>query len=187
MTTLDPRAKLSFIDSCKEHLFAKSKVELLIMLRDMIVENSNSLKNDSEFMGYNGRVFSMQLTNRERGKPHNRHRRSTSNRPYVAPINVMKMDLRDRMDEYLQEEKYIENAEAVASTYLVRVLNTTDRLSDLYELLPESLAPVLKKHEEQFSDEEGRYTPTEIAEFLQQNEQHIKHLKARMLHNLISR
>lgn len=152
-------------------LFDSSENILAKLLEDIIRDNSRQCGNDQRCLIFRGDIFSLYF-----GKE-----------KYPRPINLLKSSLRPRMIEYLERKAHLDQGKDLAHSYFMAVLHRSIYFHDVIRLIPEELRDVISILYKGNHLAVGiQMTDEEVAQFLSENQDGLKHVQARIAYNMIT-
>jgi hypothetical protein len=169
MSTLDPRLRFDVVAAMQKALYKQPRAKQFIVLATLIQENSAIKKNTQKCVRFNGEV--LWYVKQDGRAP--------------RPINQLDKTLKDRMRVYLTDRDALSREQEMTMGYARKVLAVSDRIVDLYPLIPHTLHRVLREYAAFFVQGEGKLCGPEISEFLIENDKYSQLMKSRMTYNLI--
>lgn len=170
MTTLqhEPLTKRQVKAVLYEFLYTPAEKQFRTRLDTLIVQNTLITGFSHKSFNYKGVLYSCDTT------------------PAPRKWNKLSPQLKDQMDEYLQEVDELNRKELpYVLGYINQVLNSSSNFGDYLKLFPECLHPPLKKLIDSCPCHTAVLEPRRIAELTKQHQDSIILIKKRMVINLL--
>jgi len=164
----DPRTKQQIIDAIHQFIYAPLMKQFRTRLDDIISKNCVLIGNSDTSFTYKGETYSV------------------VNADIPRKLNRLSKQLIPFMDEYLKDERQLNNYELpYVMGFIRQVLNSSNYLHDYLHVLPSSVHSPVERLISSCPCKSVRLTPEGIQELQQKNRVSIDLMKRRMVTNLL--
>ena len=167
---IDPAFRIQLMDQLVTRLYASSITHRNNRLHKIIRDNSLFHKNDQDCFSFKREIFA--------------HADRTGG--YPSPMNTLSPNLRGKVREYMRDVELTEIEQAHVRGYFQKVVGVSSRAADFKALVPSVLHSIINQFNDKCEPGEGVLSPSEIEEFIRQNDKYLEMVRTRLTLNLIN-